>query len=128
MDHVTFAREGKRRRVDGRLVVEAKDGGLMLMARDGVIWTVPPEELIEHTSDESPFTPLSRDELSMRMLAELPAGFDVCRTTNYMVFHNTSKGYARWCAALFERLYRAFNTHWKGKGLSSPSPSFRSVP
>ncbi|MBN2294493.1 MAG: DUF1570 domain-containing protein [Pirellulales bacterium] len=124
LDHVTFVRDGKRRRVDGRLVVEAKDGGLMLTARDGVIWTIPPEELIEHSTDDTPFKPLSRDELSMQILAELPEGFDVYGTTNYLVFYDTSKGYARWCAALFERLYRAFSTHWKGEGFKLPEPEF----
>lgn len=124
LDHVSFARNGKKTRVDGRLVVEAKDGGLMLQTRDGFIWTVTPEELIEHTTDDAEFKPLGRDELVMRILAELPAGFEVYRTDNYLVFHDTSKGYARWCAALFERLYRAFNTHWKGKGFALVEPEF----
>ncbi len=124
LDHVTLARDGKKIHVDGRLMIEAKDGGLMLMARDGVIWTVPPDELISHKTDQVPFKPLDRDELSARILAELPAGFDVYRTTRYLVFHDTSKGYAKWCGSLFERLHRAFNTYWKGKGFALVEPEF----
>ena len=124
LEYVTFEREGEEVRVEGRLVVEAKDGGLMLMARDGVIWTVTPEELVEHTSDKTAFEPLDQDELSARILAELPGGFGVHRTPRYMVFHNTSKGYAKWCGSLFIRLYRAFNTYWKSKGFVLAEPEF----
>ena len=124
LDHVTLERDGKQIRVEGRIVVTAKDGGLMLTARDGVIWTVPSREFVENMSDQTPFAPLDRDELSARVLTELPAGFDVHRTANYLVFHDTSKGYAKWCGSLFERLYRAFNTYWKGKGFALAEPEF----
>ena len=122
LDRVTLMRDGQRIEVEGRVEVEARDGGLMLLARDGVIWTVQPDELVERTSDDAPFEPMSRDELSRRTLAELPPGFDVYRTANYMIFYDTSKGYAQWCGSLFERLYRQFENYWSRKGFSPVKP------
>ena len=125
LDHVTLARDGRQINVEGRLVVEARDGGLMLLARDGVIWTIQPDELVGHTADDTPFEPLGRDELSKKILAELPAGFKVLhRPGHYMVFYDTSMGYAQWCGSLFERLYRGFNNYWKKKGFLLTEPEF----
>ena len=67
-------------------------------------------------ADQQPFQPYSRDELSKRLLAELPPGFRVHPTTHYLIFHDTSPAYAQWCGALFERLYMAFTNFWTRKG------------
>ena len=125
LERVTLTRDGRQINVEGRLVVEAKDGGLMILARDGVIWTVQPDELIDRKSDDTPIEPLGRDELSKKILAELPAGFKVLhRPGHYMIFYDTSKGYAQWCGSLFERLYWGFNNYWKKKGFSLTEPEF----
>ena len=124
MDQVTFRRDGKTMEVTGRLLVEAKDGGLLVMARDGVIWAIPPEEQVEHTSDQQPFEPLTRDEIKTRLLKELPAGFRVQSTTHYLIFYNTSPAYAQWCGSLFEQLYTAFTTFWTHKGFELRQPEF----
>ena len=124
LDHVVLRREGKQIHVDGRLLVTAQDGGLLVLARDGVLWAVPPEQQVKHTSDELPFKPLSREAMSKRLLAELPRGFDVHQTANYLICYNTSRAYAQWCGSLFERLYRAFTNYWTRRGVKLSEPEF----
>ncbi len=124
LDYVTFRRDGKTLDVAGRLLVEAQDGGLLVLGRDGVLWAVPPEEQVQHTTDQQPFQPYSRDELSKRLLAELPPGFRVHQTAHYLIFHDTSPAYAQWCGALFERLYVAFTNFWTRKGFQLRQPEF----
>lgn len=124
IDHVTFQRDGKTIEVNGRVELTAKDGGLVLLARDGVLWLIPPEELVSHTSDAAPFTPLAREELAKRLLAELPSGFKSYSTAHYLILYQTSPAYAQWCGALFERLYMAFNNAWTRKGFELTEPEF----
>ncbi len=124
LDHVVLRRDGKQIHVDGRLVLTAQDGGLLVMARDGVLWAVPPEEQVEHTSDELPFKPLSREEMSRRLLDELPRRFAVHETAHYLICYNTSRAYAQWCGSLFERLYMAFTNYWSRKGFKLSEPEF----
>lgn len=124
LDHVTLRRDGKQIRVSGRLLVEAKDGGLLVLAPDGVLWAVMPQEKVEHTSDDVPFAAFTADETSRRLLAELPGGFHVHQTAHYLIFHDTSRSYAQWCGSLFERLYRAFTNYWTRKGLKLSEPEF----
>ena len=124
LDHVVLRRDDKQIYVDGRLLVTAQDGGLLVQARDGVLWAVPPEQQVKHTSDQVPFKPLSRDEMSRRMLAELPRGFETHKTANYLIFYNTSRAYAQWCGSLFEGLYRAFANYWTRRGVKLSEPEF----
>ena len=116
VDQVTLRRGGKTIEVTGRVLTEAKDGGLLVLGQDGTIWAIPPEEQVEHTADKQPFQPLGRDELAKRVLAELPRGFRAHSTTHYLIFYNTSPAYAQWCGSLFERLYLAFHQFLVAEG------------
>lgn len=120
----TLKRDGKEIQVEGRLLTEAEDGGLLVLARDGVIWAITPEELVKRTDNDAPFRPMAADELSKKILAELPVGFEVHQTAHYLVFYDTSKGYAQWCGSLFERLYLAFTNCWTRRGFELKEPEF----
>jgi hypothetical protein len=112
LDHLEIQQEGRRQRVEGQVLVEAQDGGLLLLDRAQCLWAVTPEELVEHQRDEQPFEPLNREQLSARLLSEMPPGFRTHTTAHYVICYNTSAAYAEWCGALFERLYAAFLNYW----------------
>ncbi len=116
LDHVTLRRDGRKRKLEGRVVVTAEDGGLLLQTRGGTLWRVTPDEIVSHSKDDKPFKPLTQAEQAQRILAELPPGFEAYKTKNYLVCHNTTKAYARWCGGLYERLYKAFETYWSRRG------------
>jgi len=122
VDHVTLSRAGERLQVSGDVLAEAQDGGLLLLAPDGVLWAVQPDELINHRSDSEKFALLERKALAAKVLAELPAGFETHDTAHYLIVHNTSKPYAQWCGALYERLYRAFFNYWTRRGFKPTDP------
>ena len=124
VEHLTIRHDGQQLRISGREVVTAEDGGILLLARDGMLWAVPPDEQLKHTSDEQPFQPYAADELGKRLLAELPQGFDVHRTAHYVICFDTSRAYAQWCGSLFERLYLAFTNFWGHKGFTLSEPEF----
>jgi len=126
MDRVTLRRDSKQIKVIGRVVTTAQDGGLLVLAGDGVLWAVQADELVEHTTDVA-FKAFSAEEMSQRLLAELPRGFEVHRTAHYLIFHNTSREYATWCGSLFERLYMAFTNFWVRKGFALKTPEFQLV-
>ena len=124
LDHVVLNRDGKTLRLDGRSMIVAQDGSCMFQTRDGVIWLAKADEVGERSSDDAPFEPYTSEELAARLLAELPAGFDIYYTANYVVCHNTSRGYALWCGALLERLHSAFTNFWSRKGFELKQPEF----
>ena len=124
LDYVTLEQAGKKTEIAGRVEVEAEDGGVMLLGLDGVLWPIPKEELAGRRKDDKPFTPLGRDELAKTLLAELPAGFKLHQTKNYLICYNTSSAYAQWVGALYERLYAGFYNYWSRKGIELHDPQF----
>jgi len=124
MDHVTLRREGRTLYVEGRKVLDAQDGGVLLLARDGVLWRILPTELVKHAIDDTPFRAYPAEQMAKSVLRVLPKGFQVYRTNHYMICHNTSQTYAKWCGATFEWLYTAFRNTWKQRGFEMVDPEF----
>jgi hypothetical protein len=122
IDHIAFRRDAKEATVSGQLVVKAEDGGLMLLSADGELWSIQPDEIISHRGDDKPFVPLSAEEAGAATLKRLPDGFEVYSTAHYVICHNTSRAYAQWCGALYERLYTGFISFWTHKGITLHEP------
>ena len=55
LDYVTIRQGEKQRELAGKIEVEAVDGGVMLLARDGALWPVEKENLVSRRSDAKPF-------------------------------------------------------------------------
>lgn len=124
LDKVVLRKNDREQTILGEVLVTAEDGGLLVMSADGALCTVPPEELVSHTEDSDQFKPYSSSELASRLLAELPSDFEVHTTKHYLIAYNTSKSYAQWCGALFERLYNAFTNYWTRQGFELRTPEF----
>jgi hypothetical protein len=122
MEHVVFRQNGEELSVDGRLLVTAEDG-MMLLSADGTLWFVRSEDLVKHKHDDEPMKPLTAEQLGEQLRRDLP-GFDTHATQHYLICHNTSRAYAQWCGALFERLYKAFTNFWSRKDFDLHEPEF----
>jgi hypothetical protein len=120
-DQVTFHRDNRQQTVAGKLLVTAKDGGLMLMSRDGTLWNIDPEEIESHSSNAERFVPLTLGAAGKRVQAELP-GFQTVGTAHYVICYGTSRIFAQWVGALYERLYTAFGTYWTSRGVKLHDP------
>ncbi len=124
MDQIVLKRQGQEIHAEGRLLVQAKDGGVALLDRGGVIWIAESKDLMRETHDDTAFAPYDAKSLAARVLAELPRGFAYLSTTHYVICYNTSREYAQWCGSLFEALYKAFATFWKNQGFKLSEPEF----
>ena len=112
------------RTVVGEILVEAQDGGLMLQSDDGRIWTIQPDQVIDRKSDDAELVPITADEMEQRMLSEMPSGFNVYRTNDYIIVHNTTDKYVRQVGTLFQQLHRGFFTYWENQRWELPEPRF----
>ncbi|MBN1910635.1 MAG: DUF1570 domain-containing protein [Pirellulales bacterium] len=124
LEHVVFRRGETERTVDGELVSETQDGGIMVLAADGALWRIEPKELVSRRTDKTPLEPLSADALAQKLLAELPEGFAVHKSAHYVVLYQTSREYAQWCNSLLERLHHAFTNYWTHRGFKLSKSRF----
>jgi hypothetical protein len=122
IEHVTVRRDADETHVSGKLLVTAQDGGLLLLTADGTLWNIEPPEIVDHKHDGQPFAPLTQAEAGKKLLGELPAGFELYTTAHYVICHDTSRTYAQWVGALYERLYSGFMNYWKNRGFKIHDP------
>ncbi len=124
VEQFSLKKAGGVRILKGKVLVEAEDGGVLLLTPDGKLWPIPKEEITARKADDKLFQPLTRSEYIKQLLEALPAGFKVHQTKHYLICYNTSIGYAQWVGALYERLYAAFYKYWPGKGAELNEPEF----
>ncbi|MEX2173370.1 MAG: DUF1570 domain-containing protein [Pirellulaceae bacterium] len=124
LDYVTHLQHGKSVELAGKIEVEAEDGGVLLLAPDGVLWPLPKQQIVSRREDDKPFVPLGRDELAAKLAAELPAGFRIHQTRHYLICYNTSAAYAQWVGSLYEGLFTAFYNYWERRGATLHEPPF----
>jgi hypothetical protein len=124
VERITFVADGKQETVAGRILIEAQDGGVLLESSDGVEWAIEGAAVLNRKRTETPFAPLTSQELGEELLAKLPPGFRVHTTPHYVICYNTSREYAEWTSSLFERLYKAFTSYWKRQGMELREPEF----
>ncbi len=107
--------------LEGAVVVEGGDGGVLLERADQRYELMQPETIATRESVPAPPVETPRD-LGRRILADLPAGFDLHLTHHYVICFDTSREYAKWAGAVFERLHDAFVSFWKRAGLDVAEP------
>ena len=82
-DQLTVKQDGKSSRLMGEILVEAQDGGLLFLARDGALWIVQPEELQQRKTLPQEVKPLSQTEMSAQLVKEMPTGFRIHKTAHF---------------------------------------------
>lgn len=103
----------EQKTVEGRVRIQAVDGGLLIEDRQGGLWPITASQSPETETIAPQYTPLNADELATALKAELGEGFEVFPTTHYLVCTNAGRGYGEWCGRLFERLHAGFQRFWK---------------
>jgi hypothetical protein len=91
--------------VTGRIVVEAKDGGLLLELRNGKYKTIKADAISEKSAVDTAFSQMTTDELAKDLLTEVPPGFEIHQTDHYVICSNSAEEYAEFCGNLLERVY-----------------------
>lgn len=123
LEQITVRDADGLRTIAGEVLVEAVDGGVLLKRADERYDLVQPTAIVAREPLAGELGADTPRELGQRIIAELPPGFDVHITKHYVVCFNTSRDYAKWCAALFERLHDAFGNFWRKAGLEVVDPA-----
>lgn len=114
-DEIVARKNGSEVKLTGKIVVEAQDGGLLFQTRDAALWVIEADQLVSKTVSEEQPKPLSQKAIGEALLEELPDGFRIYKTKNFVIAFQTEKDYARWVGGLYERLFKGFKSYWEKK-------------
>ena len=109
---VTLPTPAGTRTLIGTLRADALDGSLLLELADQRLEIVPSTPGRECRVLVAPPAAPSPRDVGRQILTELPPGFDLVVTKHYVICFDTSRAYAQWCGALFEKLHEAFANFW----------------
>lgn len=126
-DEVVFVRGGQQLELSGEILVTAQNEELLFRATDGYLWVIKPEEIQSKIDDETVPPAMKASEIGDRLLEELPEGFRIYKTDNFVVAFQTEKTYARWVGGLYEKIHRNFERYWKEHELELADPDFPMV-
>jgi hypothetical protein len=115
-------RDKPDQKLDGQVIVDGSDG-VLLMTADGAYHRVMNPKIRSRTRDSTELVMLNAEQLGQQLLTELPPGFQVHQSKNYVVCYNTTRVYAEWTSSLLERLQKAFIAHWKKRGCTVDPPA-----
>jgi len=122
VEHLLVAVDGLQQKLSGKVVVEDSAGSMLLETDEGAMWPISAETILRRSSDSAAMVPLDQAQMSARLLQEMGPGFQRHETTHYVIVHNTTRVYARWCGKLLERLQKGFLAFWKKQGCKVHEP------
>lgn len=95
---------------------------VLLLGRDGRLWSFAPREVSEFRRSAGRFRSYTPSELRAALLRELGPGYEITGTGHYLVAHPTGQR-DRW-ADRFEQFYREFVRYFAVRGLALADPPF----
>ena len=77
MDVVTVKTDGGEKTIEGEIIVNAKDGGIVIRDAMNFLHPITPDNIVSKTSDDRSFAYCTASEMKEKALKELPPGFKV---------------------------------------------------
>jgi hypothetical protein len=96
----------------GEVIVEDRQGNILLLTPDGRLWPLHAEEIVSREGVEQSMEALSQEEIFAKIKEELPLGFSVIRKKHYVIVYNSTRDYANYVGAQFELVYKNFSNYW----------------
>ena len=123
-ENVVFKHKSGQTTSVGEIIVEAEDGGMLLLTPDGQLWTLQPADILSRSASTEPMQAQSSEEIYAKFKLQVTDGFKVHKTAHYVIIYNTSEVYAQWVGEMYEGLYRKFHNFWKSKKIELEEPRF----
>jgi hypothetical protein len=99
-------REGEQTRIaEGRSLVDAQDGGILLEERNGRLRLLSPDVIASRFEQPESFRRMSGEEVATDLLTQVPAGFEAIETPHYVLCFSSAEEYAEFCGKLLEKVF-----------------------
>lgn len=122
---IEFRTKNIDRNTIGEVLVEDRQGNIVLLTPDGRLWPLHAEEIVSREDVEETMEALSQEEIFAKIKEELPQGFSTIRKKHYVIVYNSTREYANYVGAQFELVYKNFSNYWRRHhGIKLQAPRF----
>ena len=99
--------------VEGEVLIEALDGSMLFQEMDGKLRILTSSQVANKKLEAVPLKPMTKEQVGQSLLAELPEGFKIHMTDDYVIAYQTERAYAKWIGNLYQGpLKRGFRKFW----------------
>ena len=109
--------------IEGRILFEGANGGVLLEDRSLELWSVTSDHLRSRETLQQHFRPFDGDQLGEYLQSQLGDQFSIVESEHYVLCTSADQAYAEWVGRLFERLQHAFLDMWQRAGLELHTPA-----
>ena len=115
-DTLTVTRDGKEVSLVGEFLFKAQDKSILFQSIDGQLHVFTSEQIVDLNKEIEVAPSMDQKQLGESLLKDLPTGFKVLHTENYVIAYQTEPAFAKWIAELYEkRLISEFEKFSKKK-------------
>ena len=107
-----------RQTVCGRILLTARDGGILLEEPNGTIHNLIPSDFVSITDSEAPFAPLTADELATDLRQTMGPDFRSQQTDHYVICSAASQSVTQFVAELLEKVYSEYFKFFADSGVT----------
>lgn len=98
-----ISRDGEEVSIVGELLYKALDESILFESTDGQLHVFAADRIVAVNEDAEKLPAMDHDQLGESLLAELPDGFEILTTKNYVIAYKTEAAFAKWIEKLYER-------------------------
>ncbi|QEG23664.1 DUF1570 domain-containing protein [Mariniblastus fucicola] len=115
-DTLVIERDGEEVSIEGEFLLEARDKSILFEGTDGQLHIFTADRIVSLDKGVEKTPPMNHDELGQSLLADLPDGFRIHSTKNYVIAYKTELEFAQWIEDLYEkRLFKEFQKFGRTK-------------
>ena len=115
-DKLVVDRDGQQETINGELLYTALDKSILFESSDGQLHIFIADQIVSMEEEVETLPTLDHDELGKSLLKDLPNGFKIHKTKNYVIAYRTELEIAEWIEDLYEkRLFKEFEKFSKLK-------------
>ena len=102
-DTLVVSRDDGEATIVGQLLYTAQDKSILFESTDGQLHVYSAEKIVSLEEDAEKLPSMNHKQLGESLLADLPDGFEILTTKNYVIAYKTESAYAKWIEQLYEK-------------------------
>jgi len=115
-DKLVVKRDGQEETINGELLYTALDKSILFESTDGQLHIFIADQIVKMDEEVETLPTMDHEKLGKSLLADLPKGFKIHTTRNYVIAYRTEHEIAEWIEDLYEkRLFKEFGRFSKTK-------------
>lgn len=121
---ISFRSADYARPLIGRHFATDVAGSVVIQTSDGQLHSLAASAVSPVAVDANEFAPDSAERVGQDLQRKLGSQFSIYRTQHFVIVHESSREFAKWCAMFVERLHRTYHAFWRNQGLGLENPEF----